>query len=78
MALLPFDELPPQLSSKDDSGGHSTVVAQPKDGEWCNGEEESCLVNGCEAHHLIFQKSVVVIRAANDGGEDGGQNDDER
>ena len=47
-----------------------------KDVEWCNGAEESCLVDGCEAVRLLVQKSAVLIEAADDGDGDGGQNDD--
>ena len=49
-----------------------------KDGERRIGAEESCLVNGCEALHLVVQKSAAVTKTADDGKGDGGQNADER
>ena len=53
-------------------------MPQPRDGERRNGTEESYLVGGCESLHLAVRKSVVVTEGTDDGGEDGGQNADER
>ena len=66
------------MKSEDNSGGRLVVVPWPRDGERCNGAEESYLSDGCEALCLIVQKSGVVTEATNDGKEDGGQNADER